>query len=64
VAPEAGDQESVFELLKLVIEQAQHDAEHHFGRGTVRIPYEQALPPQFEQSLQEIARNQRPRQIR
>jgi hypothetical protein len=64
VAPEAGDQEAVFRLLKLVIEQSQHDAEHHLGRGTVRIPYEQALPPQFEQSLQEIARNQRPRPIR
>jgi hypothetical protein len=39
VAPEAGDQQSVFQLLKLVIVQAQHDAEQlgnpfHFGSPT------------------------------
>jgi hypothetical protein len=56
VAPEAGDQPSVFELLRLVIRQAQFDAEQ-LNKGIVRIPYEQALPPQFEQSLQAIVRN-------
>jgi hypothetical protein len=55
VAPEAGDQEFVFELLKGVIKQAQQDA---IGSRTApRIPYEQRLPPQFEQSLAEIVRN-------
>jgi hypothetical protein len=58
VAPEAGDQEFVFELLKGVIKQAQKDAIGTIGTGTApRIPYEQRLPPQYEQSLAEIVRN-------
>jgi hypothetical protein len=57
VAPEAGDQESVFELLKLVIKQAQHDAQTLYtGLRPVRIPYGEALPPQFEQSLAALVR--------
>jgi len=56
VAPEAGDQEFVFELLKGVIKQARQDA---IGDKVTapRIPYEQRLPPQFEQSLADIVRN-------
>jgi hypothetical protein len=60
MAPEAGDQEAVFELLKLVIEQATGDAEQTAKGGVpVRVPYEQPLPPQFEQTLAEIARPRR-----
>jgi hypothetical protein len=59
VAPEAGDQESVFRLLKLVIEQAQFDADQSAKAGVpLRVPYEQPLPPQFEQSLAAIVRSQ------
>jgi hypothetical protein len=60
VTPEAGDQESVFQLLKQVIEQAQYDAAALGGSGRhLPIPYEQRLPPQFEQSLAEIVLGQR-----
>jgi hypothetical protein len=55
VAPEAGNQQSVFELLRLVIKQAQHDAQQ-LRTGTVLIPYEEALPPQYEQTLERILR--------
>ena len=63
VAPEAGDQEAVFQLLKLVIEQAESDAQEITPApltGTVlppRLP--PPLPPQFEQSLERIVRWQR-----
>jgi hypothetical protein len=51
VAPEAGNQESVFILLKKVIEQAEHEVSiKHLPKMTP------ALPPQFEQSLATIAR--------
>ena len=50
VAPEAGDRESVFSLLKLVIEQAQWDAERLATGKLHAVP--KALPPQFEQSLE------------
>ena len=62
VAPEAGDRASVFELLRLVLEQAILDADQSAKPGVpVRVPYEQPLPPQFEQSLAEIVEGQRPR---
>jgi hypothetical protein len=55
MAPEAGDQETVFELLKLVIEQATWDAEQSAIIGVpVRVPFEQPLPPQYEQTLERI----------
>ena len=58
VAPEAGDQQSVFHLLDLVIKQAAADTRQKLvGAFAPRI--RQALPPQFEQSLLEIARSQR-----
>jgi len=51
VAPEAGDQQSVFVLLRKVIEQAAFEAKvHHLPRIAP------ALPQQFEQSLDLIAR--------
>jgi hypothetical protein len=61
VAPEAGNQESVFRLLRLVIEQANHDA---LGITNVKQPpplfFEpRQLPRQFEESLDEIVRGQR-----
>jgi hypothetical protein len=53
VAPEAGDRESVFRLLRLVIAQASFDAEQLAGQGVSRLPrVPTALPPQFEQSLE------------
>jgi len=53
VAPEAGDRESVFRLLRLVIEQASFDAQQLAGQGVSRLPrVPTALPPQFEQSLE------------
>jgi hypothetical protein len=65
VAPEAGNQDQVFGLLKTVIEQANHDAAHLTTttplpslRGEIR-----QLPRQFEESLDEIVRDQRPRRI-
>jgi hypothetical protein len=62
VAPEAGDRASVFELLRLVLEQAIWDADQSAKPGVpVRVPYEQPLPPQFEQSLAEIVQGQRSR---
>ncbi|MGB8840860.1 MAG: hypothetical protein WCC64_07290 [Aliidongia sp.] len=52
VAPEAGDQQSVFVLLRKVIEQAAFEAKvHHLPR--VAPP----LPQQYEQSLDMIARS-------
>ena len=51
VAPEAGDQLTIFTLLRKVIEQAAFEAKvHHLPRMAP------ALPPQFEQSLDLIAR--------
>ena len=51
--PEAGDQEWVFRLLKLVIKQAAYDAEQL--AAVTRLPRAPtALPPQFEQSLEEL----------
>jgi hypothetical protein len=55
VAPEAGNQQSVFELLRLVIRQAQYDAEHLVAAVHVPpIPFDEALPPQYEQTLERI----------
>jgi len=53
LAVEAGDQSSIFVLLKLVIEQAAYDLLKNSN-----LPQQLAtpLPPQFEQSLQAIAR--------
>jgi hypothetical protein len=48
---EAGDQQYVFRLLKLVIRQAAHEADA--GRLPRMAP---ALPQQYEQSLDIIAR--------
>jgi hypothetical protein len=60
VAPEAGDQEWVFRLLKLVIKQAEYDAEQL--AAVTRLPRAPtALPPQFEQSLEELLRTTRRR---
>jgi len=50
VAPEAGDQASVFELLRLVISQAAYEMNVHEAFPTP------PLPPQYEQSLALIAR--------
>jgi hypothetical protein len=70
VAPEAGDQESIFSLLELVISQAQSDFDAAVAAGVIarmpppaRTPRPDetrwlALPPQFEQSLEEIVRSQ------
>jgi hypothetical protein len=65
VAPEAGDRESVFQLLDLVIKQAIFDANSLYG-GPTKVktsrqpsPFDReptALPPQYEQSLERIAR--------
>jgi len=57
VAPEAADQEAIFSLLRLVVEQAIHDVETIANTTYLpRVPT--ALPPQFEQSLEEIAHAQ------
>ena len=67
VAPEASNQREVFDLLKFVIRQANFDAAQLANLPKPKDLYEdrrQALPPQFEQSLQEIVRNQRPRRLR
>ena len=51
IAPEAGDQEAIFALLKRVIEEAAADVD------TGHLPRETwPLPPQFEQSLDWIVR--------
>jgi hypothetical protein len=50
---EAGDQSSIFTLLKLVIEQAAYDL---LKNSNLPQPLATPLPPQFEQSLQAIAR--------
>jgi hypothetical protein len=55
VAPEAGDQEFVFRLLKMVIEQAAYDADRLAHLTSLPRP-PLALPPQYEQSLDDIAR--------
>jgi hypothetical protein len=52
IAIEAGDQSQVFELLELVIEQAAFEILDSPLRDREFVP----LPPQFEQSLQRIAR--------
>jgi hypothetical protein len=52
IAPEAGDQQSVFMLLKTVVEQAAHDVLATQALPRAVVP----LPPQFEQSLAMIAR--------
>jgi hypothetical protein len=58
VAPEAADQQAVFDLLDLVIKQAFADTRQTVtGATSRRIPYEEPLPPQFEQSLSYIARS-------
>jgi hypothetical protein len=50
VAPAAGDQETIFELLDLVILQAESEA------GLRDAPAQEwPLPPQYEQSLERIA---------
>ena len=54
VAPEAGDQQVVFGLLRLVIRQARHNAEQLHAPAP--IPFDEALPPQFEQTLERIWR--------
>lgn len=56
VAPEAGNQERVFRLLELVVEQAISNTDPA-ARG--RAPLEPPLPPQFEETLAEIARPRR-----
>jgi hypothetical protein len=61
VAPEAGNQESIFRLLRLVIEQANCDA---LQITNVKHPpplfFEpRQLPRQFEESLDEIVHGQR-----
>ena len=53
VAPEAGDQEGIFRLLDLVIKQAMADV------ALAKLPGQLRLPPQFEESLERIARWQR-----
>jgi hypothetical protein len=58
VAPEAGNQQRVFRLLELVVEQAISNTDPT-ARG--RAPLEPPLPPQFEETLAEIAR---PRMLR
>jgi hypothetical protein len=63
ISPEAANQEPMFRLLKLIIEQARYDAEHLPRRPTTTPPFlldetrRIALPPQFEQSLAEIVSN-------
>lgn len=55
VAPEAGNQETVFEWLQVIVAFAE-------GLGGLRLPHHdepfelRALPPQFEESLSYIAR--------
>ncbi len=56
VAPEAGNQQSVFELLRRVIRQAQYEAEHLVVITPPSIPFDEALPPQYEQTLERILR--------
>lgn len=60
VAPEAGDQERVFRLLELVIEQAIFDAKQLYNKvPAYTTPFKRepsGLPLQYEESLQIIAR--------
>lgn len=51
IAPEAGDQQSIFGLLSLIIAQAAHRA-----RIDYLPPYAPPLPPQFEETLDEIVK--------
>jgi hypothetical protein len=52
IAIEAGDQKSIFVLLKKIIEQAAYET-----LGGIRLPrLTQPLPPQFEQSLATLFR--------
>jgi hypothetical protein len=53
IAIEAGDQSTIFGLLKQIIEQAAYNV----LSATVPERYVPPLPPQFEQSLQKIARH-------
>ena len=53
IAPEAGDQATVFVVLRKVIEQAAFDV---LSGATLPMRMEPPLPPQFEQSLASIAR--------
>jgi hypothetical protein len=60
VAPEAGNQESIFRLLRLVIEQANYDAAQIASTKPPPLLFEpRELPRQFEESLDEIVRNTR-----
>jgi hypothetical protein len=63
LAIEAGDQASVFELLRLVIRQAGYDVLNGVGvTGAAHLPtrYVPPLPPQFEQSLAYLVRTTTP----
>ena len=51
IALEAGDQSSIFGLLKLVILQAAFEL---LNQDSLRQPLAEALPPQFEQTLVNI----------
>jgi hypothetical protein len=53
LAVEAGDQSSIFVLLRLVIEQAAYELLKH---GKLPQSLAEPLPPQFEQSLAAIVR--------
>jgi hypothetical protein len=56
VSPEAGNQRTIFRLLELVVEQADYDARQLASAGVHPgpVPYEQPLPPQYEQTLERI----------
>jgi len=56
IAPEAGDQQSIFFLLKKVIEQAAAEALGLGYDGLLAIHTATPLPPQYEQSLAAIMR--------
>jgi hypothetical protein len=53
IAPEAGNQELIFALLRMVIEQAIYEVNNKVSIGSI-VPYEERLPPQFEESLEHI----------
>jgi hypothetical protein len=57
IAPEAGAQVLIFRLLELVIEQAMFDAQtgDYDASGLLREIRPQPLPPQYEQTLEQIA---------
>jgi hypothetical protein len=56
VSPEAGNQRTIFRLLELVVEQAAYDAGKLASAGPHPgpVPYQQPLPPQYEQTLERI----------